>query len=266
MIKQSSALSHGYQAPAGGQALVYTIPMKSNAAGDEAKIRSFQFRALAQDASNRILSSGGSHALGVNSVSMIAKRRPPLMHQKGVLFTVENNGVKICEPIGLSESPPIGTVSFFIKPTLGVVRITRGSNTIDLAVSGDTVFLNNPTVEEQVYLNGTVWNSGETWVFPFPRLITVVYDVAAVGPVTIGSSSGTANSAAFYLQQASWSPKRLTAAETKHHAALFYRKPSLIVTGPSTTTSAVLTDSALTVVPGDNPVTLPTTWLGSQSA
>jgi hypothetical protein len=62
-------------------------------------------------------------------------------------------------------------------------------------------------------------------------------------------STGTGS---FYLQQFTATQRLLNGTEAATHARLYYRKPSTVT---------VLTDTGFSALPGDNPVTVPATWL-----
>jgi hypothetical protein len=131
------------------------------------------------------------------------------------------------------------------KPVSGTVRVTRGALSLDITSAGVVTY----TGAQTLYVNGTVVATGSTVAFPYPRLLTIAYTALDANPVTVGSSTGTAT---FYLQSASVSQRLLTATDAVTHARLLYRKPSTVT---------VLTDSAISSVPGDNTVTVPEAWL-----
>lgn len=252
MIKISS-LPNNYAVPTGedvaGRGLRYSIPLKSNASGDASKIRSFQFRAISAETS-RILSSGGSVDAGTSTISIIPKRRPPLMHQQGTLITVDTTGIYLCKPEALEDQVPIGTATFLVQPVTGLTRISRGGTTVDFSSGGAVI-----AGPGSLYLNGASQNG--SGVFPYPRLLTIVYDASDSGPIKICAATGTVS---FYIGHVSWSPRYLTAPEVKHHAALFYRKPSVVVSSGLVVPSE-LQDPALTTPVLDNVVPNPASWI-----
>jgi hypothetical protein len=244
MIRTSTTVTHGYTVPndGAGMAVSYLLPLKSRFTGDPCAISSFQFRALLSGPGN-ILSGGGAHTLASSSVvTIVPKRRPALMHQRGVLVSNGTTGI----PFGLmaGSQTETGTVTLLIAPSTGTIRIARGALTVDISSTGAFTF----TGAQAVYINGTAITTGTTVPFPFPRLVTIAYTARTTEHVTVGSSTGTA---VFWLQQVAITQKLMDATEVANHARAYYRKPSV---------STVFTDSAISSVPSDNAVTVPEVW------
>jgi hypothetical protein len=248
MIVPSTTMNLGYTVPTASAGVSYSLTLKSKFTGDIAPVRSFQFRAISRAASvgDLVLSSGGAHDFGSNDLTMVPRKRPALMHQHGVLVTSGTSGVPFQKPTLAGEvQREVGSVAILIKPVSGTVRITRGALTLDITSAGVVTY----TGAQTLYVNGASVTTGSTIAFPYPRLLLIAYTAIDTNPVTIGSSTGTAT---FYLQSASVSQRILTGTDAATHARLLYRKPSTVT---------VLTDSAISSVPSDSPVTVPEVWL-----
>lgn len=248
MIKTSTTVAHNYTVPSdgAGMAISYLIPLKSRFTGDPCAISSFQFRAILS--TDEILSGGGSHALAASTVvTIVPKRRPALMHQRGVFVSVGTTGIPFGKMDGTQQN--VCTVALLLSPVTGTIRITRGALNVDITSAGVITYSGT----QAVYVNGALVATGTTVPFPFPRLVTIAYSTAVddpitANPVTVGSSIGTAT---LYLQQVATSQKLMNATEVATHARAYYRKPSTVT---------LLTDSAISTVPTDNPVTVPEVW------
>jgi hypothetical protein len=243
MITKSTTVSHGYTVPAGGKGLTYLLSLKSRYLGDRSPVSSFQFRALSA-VNNEILSGGGGHAAGTSVVTIVPKRRPPLMHQRGVLIETGTTGIAFAKKVDSADQVEVATVQVLIQPVTGTTRIARGALTLDITSAGVVTY----TGAQALYVNGAAVATGSTIAFPYPRLLTIAYTAKAQDGIVIGASTGTAS---FYLQQVGVSTRVLTAGEVATHAQIYYRKPSTVT---------VLTDSAISSVPSDNPVTTPEVW------
>jgi hypothetical protein len=167
------------------------------------------------------------------------------MHQRGVLIETGTTGISFAKKVDSADQVEVSTVQVLIQPVTGTTRISRGALTLDITSAGVVTY----TGAQALYVNGVAVATASTIAFPFPRLLTIAYTAKTQEAIVIGSSTGTAT---FYLQQVGVSTRVLTAGEVATHAQLYYRKPSTVT---------VLTDSAITAVPSDNAVTVPTTWL-----
>lgn len=247
MIRKSTTIAGNYTVPTNGKVISVLVPLKSTYSGDICDIKSVQFRALAQGGAtgNNILSSGGSHDIGTSTVTIVPKKRPQLMHQAGVLFDSNVTGIQFCKAVNGGDQIDVGSVTVLAKPVSGTMRIARGAITVDISAAG----LLTVTGAATVYINGAVWTTGTSKAFPYPRLVTIAYTAVAASAVTVGMSTGTGS---FYLQQFTATQRLLNATEAATHARTYYRKPSTVT---------VLTDTGVSSVPSDNPVTLPEAWI-----